>query len=470
MALAYTRLLQPLLLSAALATGVDASPAGSPSVPGMTLQQALSYARVHNPSLQTAKSRLAEQEALSRVPGQGWLPKIGAGAQVFVSSLNNTTAMVAPSSAVLIPRIGGRTADPTASWGDGDSWHAYPSTFVGIGISQQVYDFGLLAARTAAADAELAAERFRLTGSTLDVVLSVNVSYYSARAAQAVLGAAVAAVSRAQAERDQAEASVKAGLLPPIYLDRAEAELARFEVGVVRARGGLQVARMLFANTVGYEGPLLDAIGVGTATAVLPDLTRSLELAFAQDPRLAALGQELRARQQETQSIWAELRPNLLATATLSSRAGGAPATANGASPSGGGWVPETPNWDVGLLLNFPLFDPVVSARARAATEREQVIQSEILEARSAVAVAVSQAYELADEARRTIPALRRALEAARRNEAQAAARFASGLGTSVELADAEGLLADAEVQSAVGDFEVGRTQAFLDRAVGGLP
>ena len=44
--------------------------------------------------------------------------------------------------------------------------------------------------------------------------------------------------------------------------------------------------------------------------------------------------------------------------------------------------------------------------------------------------------------------------------------RFRAGLGTAVELADAEAVLADAEIQLALGVFDVARTRAAFGRAV----
>src|SRR5262249_55803712 len=57
-------------------------------------------------------------------------------------------------------------------------------------------------------------------------------------------------------------------------------------------------------------------------------------------------------------------------------------------------------------------------------------------------------------------------LEAASRNHAQADARFKAGLGSSVELADAETLLVQAEIDLAVGRFEHARARARLSRAL----
>jgi outer membrane protein TolC len=59
-----------------------------------------------------------------------------------------------------------------------------------------------------------------------------------------------------------------------------------------------------------------------------------------------------------------------------------------------------------------------------------------------------------------------RAEPVARANYAQADARFQSGLGTSVELADAEAIRTDAEIQLAFGQFELARARAEFGRAI----
>jgi len=64
------------------------------------------------------------------------------------------------------------------------------------------------------------------------------------------------------------------------------------------------------------------------------------------------------------------------------------------------------------------------------------------------------------------LPALERSLAAAQANYAQADARFGAGLGTSVELADAEALRTHAEIQLALGRFEIARTRAQLARVI----
>jgi outer membrane protein TolC len=70
------------------------------------------------------------------------------------------------------------------------------------------------------------------------------------------------------------------------------------------------------------------------------------------------------------------------------------------------------------------------------------------------------------DVARAALVSLNKAAEAARANYAQADARFKAGLGTSVELADGEALRTDAEIQVAVGEFQVARARAIVARLI----
>jgi outer membrane protein len=163
--------------------------------------------------------------------------------------------------------------------------------------------------------------------------------------------------------------------------------------------------------------------------------------------------------------VGALLRPNLTLTAAITGRAGGAPPS-SGVSASDSGWLPNVPNWDVGAVLSWPLFDPVVHAQEVASRSAEDVRRNELELARFNEVAAIREAYVLVVVARRALPALEQSLDAARANWSQADARFRAGLGTAVELADAETVLADAEIQLALGVFDVARTRAVFGRAI----
>jgi outer membrane protein len=70
----------------------------------------------------------------------------------------------------------------------------------------------------------------------------------------------------------------------------------------------------------------------------------------------------------------------------------------------------------------------------------------------------------------RSLPGLTESVEAARANQTQAETRWRAGLGNVVELADAESLLTNAELEAAIGHFAVARARASLGRVMADDP
>lgn len=174
---------------------------------------------------------------------------------------------------------------------------------------------------------------------------------------------------------------------------------------------------------------------------------------------------QLKAAEERTRAIGAELRPDLSLTATLSGRAGGAPPS-SGPIPTGNGWMPDVPNWDAGLVLSWPLFDGTIAARRDAARAEERVRRDEIDVVREQELAGVRQGYVKVEVARSSLVALQHEVVAARANYDQADARFRAGIGTAVELADAEAVRTDAEIQLALGQFELARARAAFGRLI----
>ena len=152
-----------------------------PSVPSMTLQEALAYARLHQPELRSARERFLAVAADARVPAAQWLPTAGATVEVVGSTANNSTATIFSNDAVDLPRIGGT---PIQSRPD---WHPYATTLAAVGLRQELFDFGRIAAQTAAGEALIAIERDRLQATHLDITFFVTQAYYAVKAARAVM-------------------------------------------------------------------------------------------------------------------------------------------------------------------------------------------------------------------------------------------------------------------------------------------
>jgi len=451
-----------VLACAPRAMAADTPAAPSPGARSITLPEAIAFAHAHQPAIRAALARVDTDRAAAKVPRAEWQPVFGASAQIYAATPNNTTASYLAVDDLALPRIGGSRDVSTSS----ATWQPYASTLVGVSAIQEIFDFGRIAANAAAADARVQVGKHGADAERLDLDLSVEEAYFGVYAARGVLTASKEAYARTKEHRDFARAGVGSGLRSPIELTRAEADLSRYEIGVIRAQGGLDVAEVVLAASIGEPGGAFDVSGVAPTFGDLPSLAEAIHTASSRDPLLQEALSRLDVQEKTTSAIGATLRPNLFATGAISGRAGGGTPSGTGDSPSGAGFLPDVPNWDVGLVLSWTLFDGVTLARrdASRAAEREQIEEVSLFRQREIAAV--EQAYVRVNTAKSAVPALESAVAGAEANYKQADARFRAGLGNAVELADAEELRTSAQIQLALGLFEVARARAVFGRAI----
>lgn len=428
----------------------------------VTLPEALAYARARQPSVKSALAEFEARRAEARVPRAQWLPQVGATAQVYLATSNNTTASYVAVPELDIPRVGGTDARTQAN----ASWSPTASTLAGIGIGQEVFDFGRISAQIAVADAYAAMAKANAESVGLDIALGVEEAYHGVITAKEVLTATEDALKRAVTHRDYAAAGVKSGLHPPIDLTRAQADVARLEVRLIQAESGLQEARAALAAAMGSTEPEVDAAPIETDVAAAPAFADAMRTAVERNPDILAAVAQLNARHEAVSAVTRELLPNILASAALTGRAGGAAPASMNDIPLGDGWLPDVANWHVGLILQWNIFDGTVLARRSAAKAREEAARAEVELARMNVGLFAEKSYLDLDAALAALPRLKLAVDAAVANQKQADARFKAGLGNIIELADAEALLTDSELQYAIGEFNVARARAALGRAM----
>lgn len=434
----------------------------TPSVRTMTLAEAVAYARAHHPRLLGARERIAALKLDEEVPSAQWLPRVGAFAQLDGATTNNSTTTLLGVGTVDIPRVGA-----TATRGAPYDFTPYPSTAVALGVRQQLYDFGRIAAERQAAALITEVERWRSVGTMLDVDVAVQQAYYAVLLAIAIEDASQSAFERAVTHRDQARANTASGMRPPIELTRAEADAARYEAGMMRARGALHVARSVFAVAVGVDDAELDASTAGseidkTPLGSLDDLLRRADAL----PVVREASARIEAQRGETKRLEVQTRPSLYATGAIDGRAGGAKPS-SGPTPYGEGWLPVVPNYDVGVVLAWPILEPTWVRRADASRARENALAADREVAVRVQRAVITAAWQEADVAERTLGALQRGADAAKANYDQAENRLRVGLGTSTELADAQALRTEADIQLAIGRFQITRARVALARATG---
>jgi outer membrane protein len=438
----------------------DEPPPGTPPASrAMTLPAAVAYAHAHQPLVRAGLARVAASIEQAKVPTGQWLPRVGVSGQVIGGTENNSTGSYVGSYAVEIARIGGVGSNPTSAI-------PYGSTFLGAGITQEAFDFGRIAAQRATLDALVEVQKQAASVALLDVDFGVEEAYFAVFAAKGVLKAADDAYTRAKTHRDLAKAGVDSGLRSPIELTRQEAELARYDIGRIRAAGGVAIAESVLGASIGAPEASVDVVGEAPHPSDMPSLQDAIRRAAIRDPRVRQALAQIKANEEKTRAIGAELRPNAYLTGLASLRGGSAPRSEDPTNPTETAWLPHTPNWDVGLVIDWPIFDGTVVARKNASRATEQVAREELDVVREQQVATIEKTFTQFEVASQALPGLQQAVTAAHANYDQADARFRAGLGNAVELADAEDLRASTEINLALGQFDVAKARAAFGRAI----
>ena len=196
---------------------VSASPSlGLPQARQITLAEALAYARNHQPAVLASLARIRTEKANAEVPRSQYYPLVGITAQFLEGTTNNTTASYLGDPFVELPRIGGT---PSRTSSDA-SWRPYASTLAAAGLSQEIFDFGRIAAEAAAADARVTIAAHAADTQLLDIELNVEEAFFAVHAAKSILQASEDAYQRSLVHRNFASAGRQVG--PPLA-DRADA-------------------------------------------------------------------------------------------------------------------------------------------------------------------------------------------------------------------------------------------------------
>jgi outer membrane protein TolC len=121
-------------------------------------------------------------------------------------------------------------------------------------------------------------------------------------------------------------------------------------------------------------------------------------------------------------------------------------------------------------VLTWPVLDLItVRARSRVETAQVKVADARRLEITQAVEAQLDASRAILDASRRVAENTPIALKAASDAEKQATARYRAGLSTVDEVAEAQRLLAQAEIDDAVARLGVRRAELLLARAAGDL-
>ncbi len=425
----------------------------------ITLAEAVAQAAANYPSVRVAAEEKLAAAAGVRLSRTSYLPRADFFGQLNRATRNNVYGLLlnqpyfSPISGPVL-----ESNSQTSVWG----------SLVGVLVSWEPFDFGRRRTSTGVAEAgerraEMAVERVRF-----DVETAAADTFLSVLAADETVKAAEAGVQRSQTLETAVSALVAAGLRPGVDEARARAERAAAETNRIRAQEAAGVARAGLAQLVGVQGGgtpvsagrLLDAPpeGEGAAAAGAEAHPAARESEGEVD--------EARARQK---ALDASFFPKFSLEATTYARGTGARTdfTSRGGAA---GLGPNIQNWGIGMSVTFSAFDfAALREEKKLAVHKERAAMALHERIVQDLGAQAEQARTRLDAARRVARQVPVQLAAARAAEQQANARYEAGLGTLVEVAEAQRLLTQAEIDSGLANLAIWRALLAVREAEGDL-
>lgn len=418
------------------------STSGTPDV--LTLDQAIEIAMRQQPSLRQSRAQL--EAAQGRVD----LARVARNPTITLDATAGTRS--GTKRGTFDPATGNVTGS-----GGNDFFSHVESTGLGATANWRIYDFGQTSANIRATELNAQAFAAAINTSTLDIRTNVEVSYLTAVADRKLVQVAEATVRSEDAHLDQARRFVAAQAHDPIEVAQAQARDANAKSAMAQAQSNEAIALANLRSAIGWIDPSHSPI-VAANWPVPPEtepagLAALVETARKNRPEIVQLDKQIEASQASLDAAHAERRPVLSANAQTQW------------SPGTDNWSPE-PTWSAGLSLSWNLFDGGrASADIRIASANLQLSVAQ----RDALLVTLTSQLDSARNQivanRANVQASTEAVAAAQAQLKLSEARYTQGLGSQIELADAQTAVTTAQGNLVQAEFQLATAWAQLHRA-----
>lgn len=318
----------------------------------------------------------------------------------------------------------------------------------GLTVGQLITDFGRSRNLVASEKWREKATSFQQQATALDVILAVDSAFYNALAAQAQLEVAQQTVTTRQTTFDQISALTQAKLKSDLDLSFAGVNLAQAKLLLLDSRNHRDAALAALNAILGFEKQqayLLEDEDAAGPALTLPTANGDelLDLAFRSRPDLIALQDQYEAEERFRRAEHDLIRPSVSALAVV----GDTPVR-----------VPEiTSSWygAAGVNVNIPIFNGLLfTARAKEADFRTEAVHQQVRDLRDMIARDVEVTWLQAQTSFQRLAVAAQLLQEANQALDLAQARYKLGLGSIVELSQAQLQQTDAAIGEATARFD----------------
>jgi len=409
----------------------------------LTLKQAEALAIKNNPQISVARLiALASQQVTREVKSNLWPTATGDLTGVDAQSGSRITA--------------GALNNPII----------YERAAAGLMVTQLITDFGRTTNLVSSANYAAKAENENAAATKEQILLAVNKAFYNALQAQAVLTVAQQTVNERQTVADQVEALFKSKLKSELDFSFASVNLAQAKLLLLDAQNNENGAFATLSMVLGFPS-LQDLQLVEETSPLAPppgNVDDLISQAFSARPEILSLQFQYQSARKFQTAERDLLFPSIRAMGVVRDTPVGNSAVAP--SPS----ALNNTYGAVGGNIEIPLFNGFLyTARAREASLRAQATQGRLLDMRNLIARDVRTSWLNANTAYQRLAVTQQLLQQANLALSLAQSRYNLGLGSIVELSQAQLQKTQAEISYAQAGYDYRLSLAVLTYETTGI-
>ncbi|HXX31297.1 MAG TPA: TolC family protein [Myxococcaceae bacterium] len=400
------------------------------------LEEAVQQALQQQPSLAAAQASVGAAQGQSEQARASLLPQLSASA--------------------LAQRYYGATGSRTgAATGVAGTVTANNFTF-GLSGTQLIWDFQSVD-RLRSSNANVASLQATEQATQLQVILNVRRAFFQAQAYRALVQVQDETLDNQIKHQVQTEGFVKAGTQPEIALAQARTNVANARVSLIQAQNNYRISKAQLNQAIGvvqgtdYEVAREELPPVGDENQPVESL---MAVALKERPEIASLVQNRDAQELALHAAQGGYFPALSIFGSV--------AEAGSALDALG------PAWNFGLQITWSFFDGlrtpgvVRQAQSNVAAASAQLTLEELQ-----VRFDVEQADATLEGSKTSLTAAEDALVNAREQLRLAEARYQTGVGSIIELSDAQVAATNAGAQLVQARYNLATARAQLLAALG---
>jgi outer membrane protein len=339
--------------------------------------------------------------------------------------------------------------DPTTS--GSDVYNSYSSS---VALSQNLYDFGKTSTQVKIQELNRDSSRSDLDNIRNLVSLGVKQAYFGLLQTGKNRDVLREVVGQFQQHLDQARAFFEVGTKPKFDVTKAEVDLSNAKLNLIKAENAFRIARVTLNNAMGMpEAPDYEVTDQLSSQRVAIDLDETIRKAYDRRPDLKAIAVKRKSLEQSIELARKGYYPSV---------------TGNAGYGWGGGSFPLDQGWSFGAQLNVPLFNGFLTRyQVTEAQANLDVLTANEASLRQTIYQDVKQAWLNLQEAAERGVAAELTVRQAAENLELANGRYASGVGSPIEVTDALVAASNAKLAQISSLYDYKLAQSSLEKAAG---